>query len=145
MRRLPHRTHRAGLVGVCLATVAVLMAACGSANMQPKRSLSAPRSQDIANQRFPTKPAPLAADRQIPWRLVRVDDRANRIYLAASTHDCVTPSYAVVTEHPDRVVVAVFGDQRSARSGEFCNTSRTALVGYVTAASGLQSRKVAHG
>ena len=63
----------------------------------------------------------------VPWHLIRVDLKENRVYLSASSVDCTTPKKVRLTESASEIQISVTGQ----RASEPCTMQHVTLVGYV--------------
>jgi len=74
----------------------------------------------------------------VPWSLVRVDRDLNRIYLAASSSGCVTPTKVRIGETSTSITLTVVG----VGGTEPCTREKTTMIGYVTSKSPLGNRTI---
>jgi hypothetical protein len=63
----------------------------------------------------------------VPWHLIRVDLKENRVYLAASSFDCTIPEKVRLTESASQIKISVTGR----RTGQPCSANQVTLLGYV--------------
>ena len=63
----------------------------------------------------------------VPWHLIRVDLKDNRVYLSASSVDCTTPENVRLTESASEIKISVTGR----RASESCTMKHVTLVVYV--------------
>ena len=63
----------------------------------------------------------------VPWHLIRVDLKENRVYLSASSVDCTTPEKVRLTQSASEIKISVTGQH----AGEPCSAQHVTLVGYV--------------
>lgn len=81
-----------------------------------------------------------ATGETIPWKLVKVDEEKNRIYLSAGQVGCAVPSVVHLQEKPSEIVIAVSGAPSSA-SGP-CTAQKVSLVGYVQLSGPVAGRRI---
>jgi hypothetical protein len=74
----------------------------------------------------------------VPWHLVRVDHKQNRIYLSASSVGCTTPEKVRVSESASRITITVTGPSTKGP----CTAQSLTLIGYVQIGS-IGDRQVA--
>lgn len=91
-----------------------------------------------ANQ-LPVDSSP-ATGETIPWKLVRVDEEKNRIYLSAAQVACAVPSVVHLQESSSEVIIAVTGEPAPA-SGS-CTAQQVSLVGYVQLSAPVAGRHI---
>lgn len=91
-----------------------------------------------ANQ-LPVDSSP-ATGETIPWKLVRVDEEKNRIYLSAAQVDCVKPSVVHLQETSSEVIIAVTGAPAPANGP--CTAQQVSLVGYVQLSASVAGRHI---
>lgn len=77
----------------------------------------------------------------LPWQLVKVDDAAARVLIAASNLDCVSPRSVHVQESPTRVIITVEGR----RVAEPCTAEKITLFTWVPLRQPVHGRAIAHG
>jgi hypothetical protein len=90
-----------------------------------------------ANQ-LPVDRSP-ATGETLPWKLVRVDEEKNRIYLSADQVGCAVPSVVHLQETPSEIVIAVTG---APSAGGPCTAQKVSLVGFVQLAEPIGGRPI---
>lgn len=91
-----------------------------------------------ANQ-LPVDSSP-ATGETVPWKLVKVDEEKNRIYLSAGQVGCAVPSVVHLQETPSEIVIAVSGAPSS--TGGPCTAQKVSLVGYVQLSGPVAGRRI---
>jgi hypothetical protein len=91
-----------------------------------------------ANQ-LPVKSSP-ATGETIPWKLVKVDEEKNRIYLSAGQVGCDVPSVVHLQETPSEIIIAVSSMQSPADGP--CTGQKVSLVGYVQLSEPVAGRRI---
>ncbi|MCX6497837.1 MAG: hypothetical protein NTU93_03420 [Arthrobacter sp.] len=135
------RKRVAGLVVGAILSIATL-AACGEPTVPAAPPLASPPLAAPPATKLPPQPGistitppftELPLDRTtepavtLPWHLIRVDLKENRVYLSSSSEGCTTPEKVRLTESASEIKISVTGP----RGGEPCTARSLTLVGYV--------------
>jgi hypothetical protein len=136
----------AGFVVLAFLSTASL-AACGEQPGQPQPPAAPPATQlspqpgiSTITPNFTELPVDQTTEpaETVPWHLIRVDLKENRVYLSSSSVDCTTPEKVRLTESAAEIKISVTGR----RAGEPCTAQLVTLVGYVQIRS-IGERQVA--
>lgn len=73
-----------------------------------------------------------------PWSLVKVDRDLNRIYLAASSSDCVTPTKVRIEQRSTSITLSVVGVGGTGP----CTLEKKTMIGYVQPKSPIGNRTI---
>jgi len=134
MVRFPKRT--AGAMTMAVVAVAAVLGGCGQSS--PKTATPTWPPGDP----FPLVEADATSGPYLPWNLVRVDRRLNRVYLAVSGGPgCTIPQRLAVSETAAAVTLTVVG----ATLSEPCSAEARTTMGYVQLPTALGDRQVLHG
>lgn len=130
-------------VGKRFAGIAVLaflltasLAACGESARLPQPSATPPATQlspppGVSTIALDFRELPLDQTKQpdatVPWHLIRVDLKENRVYLSASSVGCSTPVKVRLSESGSQIEISVTGT----RADEPCTMHHLTLFGYV--------------
>ena len=74
----------------------------------------------------------------LPWSLVKVDRDLNRIYLTASSSDCVLPKKVRIEETSTSITLTVVGVGGKGP----CTAQQVTMFGYVTPKSPIGNRNI---
>ena len=125
----------AGIVVLAVLSTASL-AACGEQAGPPQPPAAPPATRLSPQPGISTitpnfRELPLDQTTQpaetVPWHLIRVDLKENRVYLSASSVDCTTPEKVRLTQSASEIKISVTGQH----AGEPCSAQHVTLVGYV--------------
>jgi hypothetical protein len=81
-----------------------------------------------------------AGSTSVPWRLQRIDDAHNRIYLSADKKQCSVPYASTVEATTTSIKITVHGSKNQ----EPCTAEMVTLLGYVQLTTPLGGRSVLH-
>lgn len=95
-------------------------------------------SSGAGNEALPTNVHP--GSTSLPWKIQRVDQTHNRIYLSSDKKQCSTPYASTVEETTTSVTITMHGT----KSQEPCTADMTTLVGYVQLTTALGERNILH-
>lgn len=118
------------------AVLAFLLTACGESTRLPQPAATPPATQlspppGISTIALDFRELPLDQTTQpaatVPWHLIRVDLKENRVYLSASSVGCSTPVKVRLSESGSQIEISVTGT----RAGEPCTMQHLTLFGYV--------------
>jgi hypothetical protein len=74
----------------------------------------------------------------LPWSLVKVDRDLKRIYLAASSSGCVTPTKVRIQERSPSITLTVVGVGGTGP----CTLEKKTMIGYVQPKSPIGNRTI---
>lgn len=76
----------------------------------------------------------------LPWRIQRIDDAHNRIYLSSDKKQCSVPYASTVEETTTSITITVHGSKNQ----EPCPADMVTMVGYVQLTSPQGGKSILH-